>query len=335
MLQKTFSKIIALLSVFSLVDLTYGLETFNANDLANGKLTSIMRESFEEKGYLILKDFFSPKTMTQALEEYKDLIKSFPHQKLGQHFFETKEDGGAQSSDQYFFDSAEFMWPFYNSAAKSHPEVITADLSDENRLFEYCKVMNKIGHNIHALHPFFRDLIFQDPRLINLPQDLGYHDPSVALYQTTIISKSTVEDSKYNAHQDGTFIGPNGKVLAYWIPLTPSTQENGCLWGIPGSHKLPITQWYRKQDKSSYKCSFTGEVPTWDLSQKVYLEVNPGDLLIFPGSFIHGSDPSHVEPKSIHDLRVALTYHFGPTTNWDELIWLKLSEKNTLPLYKS
>lgn len=39
-------------------------------------------------------------------------------------------------------------------------------------------------------------------------------------------------------HQDATFLHtePLGRVLGFWIALEDATQENGCLWFIPGSH---------------------------------------------------------------------------------------------------
>lgn len=28
--------------------------------------------------------------------------------------------------------------------------------------------------------------------------------------------------------------------MGFWIPFEDSTLENGCLWGIPGSHQGPL-----------------------------------------------------------------------------------------------
>lgn len=73
------------------------------------------------------------------------------------------------------------------------------------------------------------------------------------------------------------------------------------------------------------------DLMTEDLSQeKVYFEMNLGDLLIFPGTMIQGSDPASREPQSIDELHLALTLHLGETIRWDPLTWLQLSEKNQL-----
>jgi len=28
--------------------------------------------------------------------------------------------------------------------------------------------------------------------------------------------------------------------MGFWIPLQDATVKNGCLWGLPGSHKGPL-----------------------------------------------------------------------------------------------
>ena len=46
-------------------------------------------------------------------------------------------------------------------------------------------------------------------------------------------------------HQDGSFLltEPVGAALAgLWIALEDATEENGCLWFMPGSHKGNICQ---------------------------------------------------------------------------------------------
>lgn len=39
-------------------------------------------------------------------------------------------------------------------------------------------------------------------------------------------------------HQDSTFLYDEPQTLVgFWIPLQDATVNNGCLWGIPESHK--------------------------------------------------------------------------------------------------
>ncbi|KAH0615427.1 hypothetical protein JD844_004638 [Phrynosoma platyrhinos] len=43
-------------------------------------------------------------------------------------------------------------------------------------------------------------------------------------------------------HQDATFLHtePLGRIVGLWIALENATQENGCLWFIPGSHRSSL-----------------------------------------------------------------------------------------------
>ena len=39
-------------------------------------------------------------------------------------------------------------------------------------------------------------------------------------------------------HQDGTFLYNEPlRLFGFWFPIDDATQENGCLWYVPGSHK--------------------------------------------------------------------------------------------------
>lgn len=43
---------------------------------------------------------------------------------------------------------------------------------------------------------------------------------------------------RVNVHQDSTYLyGEPDTLLGFWIPLQDATINNGCLWGLPGSHK--------------------------------------------------------------------------------------------------
>mgnify|MGYP000285971492 CR=1 FL=1 len=71
---------------------------------------------------------------------------------------------------------------------------------------------------------------------------LGFADPM--LVQTMYIFKSPKIGGEVNPHQDSTYIISNPlSCRAMWVALDDATQENGCMWGIPGSHKTtPIEE---------------------------------------------------------------------------------------------
>ena len=84
-----------------------------------------------------------------------------------------------------------------------------------------------------------------------------YHDLLDSMY----IFKQANVGSEVTPHQDSTFLHTSpkqtvlGKVffvrsgfyntlLGMWIALEDATEDNGCLWSVPGSHK-----WYKNEPK--------------------------------------------------------------------------------------
>jgi phytanoyl-CoA hydroxylase len=59
--------------------------------------------------------------------------------------------------------------------------------------------------------------------------------------QSMAILKPPKIGGNVSVHQDSTFLYDEPETLVgFWIPLQDATVKNGCLWGIPGSHKYPL-----------------------------------------------------------------------------------------------
>ena len=59
--------------------------------------------------------------------------------------------------------------------------------------------------------------------------------------QSMAILKPPRIGNMVKAHQDSTYLyAEPDNLLGFWIPLQDTTTENGCLWGIPGSHTNPL-----------------------------------------------------------------------------------------------
>lgn len=55
--------------------------------------------------------------------------------------------------------------------------------------------------------------------------------------QSMAILKPPKVGGKVSIHQDSTFLYDDPLTLVgFWIPLQDATINNGCLWGLPGSH---------------------------------------------------------------------------------------------------
>jgi ectoine hydroxylase-related dioxygenase (phytanoyl-CoA dioxygenase family) len=105
-------------------------------------------------------------------------------------------------------------------------------------------------------------------------------------------------------HQDQFYLRAQpGTCMAAWLALDACDEENGCMRVAPGSHKLPLlcTQ---KADTTQSFTDVTVPVPS-DLPIIPVL-MEPGDVLFFNGSLIHGSYPNTSKDR----FRRALIGHY-------------------------
>lgn len=105
-------------------------------------------------------------------------------------------------------------------------------------------------------------------------------------------------------HQDNFYLRAEpGTCVAAWLALDRADDENGCLVVVPASHRWPILC-TRKADT---RVSFTDvTVPIPDDQAPVSVVMEPGDVLFFHGSLVHGSMPN----RSLDRFRRALIGHY-------------------------
>lgn len=91
-------------------------------------------------------------------------------------------------------------------------------------------------------------------------------------------------------HQDWpVFPHTNTNLLAISVPMTPSRRENGCLRVLAGSHKGgPRSHW----ENGVFVLNCNGSLSQTDLDAAIYVEADPGDLVVHHGLVVHGSEPN-------------------------------------------
>lgn len=112
------------------------------------------------------------------------------------------------------------------------------------------------------------------------------------LYENSLVYKPKGKANGVAWHQD--FINrPKEplKVIA-WIALDDISQENGCMYAIPGSHKLGFLPWVTLKGETHHTRVDISKV---DTSQAVPLEMSAGDVLIFHQLLLHSSKEVHTE----------------------------------------
>jgi len=105
-------------------------------------------------------------------------------------------------------------------------------------------------------------------------------------------------------HQDQYYLRVQpGTCMATWLALDRCDEENGCMQIVPGSQDLPVLC----TEKADITVSFTDvTVPVPEGMEVLPLVMEPGDVLFFNGSLIHGSYPN----KSRDRFRRVLIGHY-------------------------
>ncbi|HLG72638.1 MAG TPA: phytanoyl-CoA dioxygenase family protein [Chloroflexota bacterium] len=96
-------------------------------------------------------------------------------------------------------------------------------------------------------------------------------------------------------HQDNYYLraAPTTCVAA-WLAIDPADRENGGLFVVPGSEELPV---FCPED-ADLSVSFANELVRVPAGLEAVLAgLEPGDVLFFGGSVIHGSEPNRTKDR--------------------------------------
>ena len=204
--------------------------------------------------------------------------------------FSTKEQ--SRVVDDYFLTSGDKIRFFFEENAFN---------SDGTLKQAKARSINKIGHALHDLDPVF-DKFSRSDKIKQLAEDLLIEQP--LLLQSMYIFKQPNIGGEVTCHQDSTFLYTEPTDIAgLWFALEDATIENGCLWAMPGGHKLGLkSRWVRSPAGTMEVRSF--DSTPWPEEKLVPLEVRKGSLIILNGLLPHRS----LENKSSKS-RHAYTLH--------------------------
>lgn len=150
---------------------------------------------------------------------------------------------------------------------------------DQNAEVPY-QVINMVQVWLHD--PFFKSLLYK-PELLDIVESVI--GPNIQLYHDQAFSKPPKHGGPVLWHQDnGYWHCEPADLVSIWIALDDVDQENGCLWMLPGSHKLGTLP----HDRSD---SILLQVDV-DESKLVPFEMPAGHGLMHHCEIIHGSHPN-------------------------------------------
>lgn len=256
---------------------------------------------YERDGFLILPGFASEEECDLLIQEASRLVEEFdPGDQVS--FFSSKEQ--EKLTQKYFLDSADQIHFFFET---------DAFLPDGKLRQSKNLSINKIGHALHDLNPIFEKFSYQK-KLEILCQDIGLKNPR--LLQSMYIFKQPRIGGEVISHQDATFVYTDPlSVTGFWFALEDATQTNGCLFALPGGHRLPLKRRFvQSQGRVSFLELDDTPVPE---DRFIPLEAKKGTLVLLHGTLPHKSGPNLSDfsrhAYSIHLIDGQAEY---PKDNW-------------------
>jgi len=270
---------------------------FSRKDLP---INSKMKTFWNENGFLIINNFYTLNDCKSARIRANLLVKEFDPN-TNRSIFSTKDQKHAE--DKYFLESGDKIRFFFENQAFDEEGNLTNSI-------EF--LINKIGHALHDLDPFFEKFTHRVD-LHEIAQAIDIKSPK--LLQSMYIFKQPRIGGEVLCHQDSTFLYTRPEsTVGFWTALEDATIDNGCLWAIPGGHKGSLRKLFiRENNKMIMKT-----LDDTDFEKNfIPLEVKEGTLVL-----LHGRLPHYSCENKSNKSRHAFSLHIidgnceYPKENW-------------------
>jgi phytanoyl-CoA hydroxylase len=261
-----------------------------------------MTAAFNDAGVIVLRDFVSRDACAALRQRALELVEAFDPATVDTIFSSATDQ---HQADAYFLESGDKIRFFLENDAFDERGELRQSKSDS---------LNKLGHAMHDLDPVF-DAFSRTPRLANVARSVGFDDP--AIIQSMYIFKPPRIGGEVVCHQDSTYIYTEPEsCVGFWFALEDATIENGCMYFIPGGHKLPLKKRNYRDESGAIINEILDESP-FPEHLKVPAEAPAGTLVVFDGRAPHLSGPNRSDrSRHAYTLHVIDRSCHYPASNW-------------------
>jgi non-haem Fe2+, alpha-ketoglutarate-dependent halogenase len=147
----------------------------------------------------------------------------------------------------------------------------------------------KLDQKAHLLCPWVDEMI-REPGILDATEDLL--GPDILCWGTSLRAKRADGKTFAGWHQDTAYADVKPIVLIVALALSSSRSVDGCIRGIPGSHRGPLLPHKEAFDTHSLLTREQFIDAAVDLSAAVDFELDAGEAALFNNAIIHSSNPN-------------------------------------------
>ena len=145
--------------------------------------------------------------------------------------------------------------------------------------------IKKMKTKSHLLAPWVLE-IAEDPHVLDIFEDLI--GPNIRCWSMAWRVKKADGETFAGWHQDSAY-GAATPVVLGALALSDCGSTNGCLRGVPGSHKWGILKHEETDDPKSILARGQFISEAFDEAKAVDFPLAPGEMVLFDNSLVHGS----------------------------------------------
>jgi phytanoyl-CoA hydroxylase len=138
-------------------------------------------------------------------------------------------------------------------------------------------------YDVYQRHPVFRT-VTDNPKVLDAVK--AVYAEEFYLFENSLVYKPKQAENEVPWHQDYMYMTEDPDKVVAWVAVDDVTEENGCMYGIPGSHKRGALPFFQETGQTHAKRTDRDQFDE-KLAQPLLLKA--GDMLLFHQFLLHSS----------------------------------------------